>query len=255
MKKPAKIGCFAVLVMALLFFLGTLGVFIFADVIIEVAGKRIAENVVPGITGTGFFIGDVKSSVSHGKIRLTDVVIKNPEGYTGYAMKAGTVYIEVDMNSILTDKIVIKQVLIENVSVNYERTLSGSNIDAIQKNIEVRSSKPEQKSTADMDMETKTTGKGKAWVIRNFDLKKGSISIVVSISKSVSATVPLSDIHIENLGEVSGGKTLYEILPEIFTMLFSDILKAVSSGGFGPGIVDDLQKAPSSVIKTIKNLF
>ena len=251
MNKPAKIGRVALFGLAFLFFLAGLGIFIFADVIVEITGKRIAEKMVPEITGTGFSIGNVKSSIFHGKIRLTDVVLKNPEGYSDYALKAGTVYVEVDMNSIFTDKIVVKQVLIEDIRVNYELSLESSNIDAIQKNVEARSIPVQENETK---AEAPPGKKGKSWVIRNFDVRKGVVSVTV-ISKNVSTSVPLSDIHIENLGDSAEGKPLYELLPEIFTLLFSDILRAVSSAGFGSGIIDNMQKTPSSVIKTIKNLF
>ncbi|OGV45790.1 MAG: hypothetical protein A2017_17975 [Lentisphaerae bacterium GWF2_44_16] len=251
MKKPVKIGCIALLSMAFLFILAGLGIFIFADVVVEIAGKIIAKKMVSEITGTEFSIGNVKVSIFKGRIKLTDVVLKNPEGYSGSALNAGTVYVEVDMNSILTDRIVVKQVLIENIRVNYERRLESSNIDVIQKNIETRSASRPKSETA---TEAKSGKKGKTWVIRTFDVKKGVVSVTV-ISKNVSATVPLSDIHIENLGDSAEGKPLYELLPEIFTLLLSDILNAVSSAGFGSGIIDNIQKAPSSVIKTIKNLF
>ena len=67
---------------------------------------------------------------------LDQLIIKNPEGYeTAYAFSLPNIRVRVNRNSVLTDTIVIEEVLIDGPAITFEGSLLGSNLGDIQDNV------------------------------------------------------------------------------------------------------------------------
>lgn len=260
MTKIQKIGCVFVCLSAAAIVALLAAAFIFADVAIEVGGKTLVEKFVPPITGTKVSVGDIKSSIFQGKIKIIDFVIYNPEGYkSSNAFRIGTVAVDADMKSFMTDKIIIKSVLIDDVHVTYEQTLNGSNLNTIKKNVEAFT----KKNASAPSPEIPSAGedkKGRKCVIKTLDIRNGQVFAGVSIIGNVSTGVAIPDIHMENIGEETAGKkalSFGEAFVEIFKVVLNEIAGALGDGAlsFGNNVINELQKVPSGVLDNIKNIF
>lgn len=261
MKNLKKIGCIVICCFVVFVVAALAACFIFADVAVEVGGKKLIETFVPPITGTKVSVGNIKSAIFQGKIKITDIVIHNPQGYkTSNAFRIGTVAVDVNVKSIMTDKIIVNSVLIDDVHVTYEQTLSSNNLNDIKKNVEAFSKKPAQASQSP-EVSTATEGKkGKKCVIKTLDIKHGQVFAGVSIVGNVSTGVAIPDVHMENIGEETAGKkalTFTEAFVEIFKVVINEIAGALGDTAlsFGTNVIEELQKAPSGVIDNLKNIF
>ena len=79
----------------------------------------------------------VRVSPFTGLVHLKGLVVGNPEGFhTESAAQIGEFKVQVSLPSLLTDKIVIKEILIDGPQITYERSLRSDNFAALQKNVE-----------------------------------------------------------------------------------------------------------------------
>ncbi|MGY9015104.1 MAG: hypothetical protein ACKVG9_07415 [Rhodospirillales bacterium] len=95
-------------------------------------------------------------------------------------MKLGEVSIEVDPNSVTSDLIVIKQILIARPEITCELGDGGSNIDVLQRNVQKhvggsgsgKSTQPEAKKE-----------KGPKLIIENLIIRDGKVSVSAAFLK------------------------------------------------------------------------
>lgn len=98
--------------------------------------KTVAGNVVPGITGTPFRMGDFAFNFYTGRVRVGDVTLGNPSGYSPKeAFTLGELKVDMQVSSALSDTIVVDEVLVSDVFVSYVSKDGVNNFDAIMKNV------------------------------------------------------------------------------------------------------------------------
>jgi len=114
--------------------------------------KTAANQIVPGITGTGFNLGQFCLNFYNGKLCVGDVTLYNPEGYSpAEAFKLGELKVDVDVLSALSDTVVIEEIVIRDVFASYVSKDGINNFDVIMENV--------QKATAGEAEEEKTVPK------------------------------------------------------------------------------------------------
>ena len=103
------------------------------DAIIKTAVTKIGSAV----TGTKVEMDSFSSSFG-GTVELTGFRVANPEGYRDpYAFQVAQVRVGVDVGSLFSDKIEVREVLISGTKVNFELKLNGSsNLTDIKQNVE-----------------------------------------------------------------------------------------------------------------------
>ena len=113
------------------------GVAYWAYYSLDVIDKFALEYYGSGIAGVPVHVGHVAISPRNGRGSVTGVEIGNPPGFsTVHAAKLGEIRVAAD-SATLTDRIVhVSEVAIEAPVIVYERGDNGTNLDAIQKNIE-----------------------------------------------------------------------------------------------------------------------
>ena len=164
---------------------------------------------------------------STGKGSLHGLLIGNPEGFkTESAFKMDKVEVTLDTDSITSDTVVIKKIDILAPEVTYELGGGGSNINAIQNNVNafvkkyVGASKSNEKSAAQEG--------GTKMIIDHLYVKGGKVNISATLLGGNSMTVPLPDIHLKDIGKKENGATPGEVVKAIIGALNTAILKAVA---------------------------
>ena len=201
---------------------------------------------------------------STGKGSLHGLLIGNPEGFeTESAFKMDKVEVAMNTDSITSDTIVINKIDIQAPEATYELGGSGSNINAIQNNVDafVKNLMGDSKSA---EASAPEEG-GTKIVIDHVYVKGGKVNISASFLGGKSMSVPLPDIHLQDIGKEGDGATPGEVVQTIISALNKAILKAVSplnldkmgdvAGKTVKGVGQTLEKGAQGVTDTVKGIF
>ena len=153
-----------------------------------------------------------------GRASLKELVIGNPEGFkTPYLFRMGGLKVRLDVASLGSDTIVIKQIHVAGPEINYEKSLKTSNIGQLLKNLEGEE-KPPEKAEA-----------GKKVVIEDFLLEGGKIRLSATLTGGKSIMIPLPPIHMTDIGKESGGASPKEVITMVFSTVLGSVTKAVGA--------------------------
>jgi len=237
--------------------------------------KTGIETVGSKIAGVEITVENVSLSPLSGKGEIKGLVIGNPDGFkTDAAFKLGLTRVAVDLGSIFSDTIVIREITIEAPEITYEMSLSGSNVHALQKNVETfagtdqsgTEAKPEQTAEPEKEPESATED-GKKVVIESFVLTDAEIRLSATLLGGKAVTVPLPEVRLNDIGKQSDGKGVAEVVEEVFGAIAGSVKDAVTGSGklLGDGtekLKDSLEDAgkgakegASKAIEGVKGLF
>ena len=224
---------------------------------------QAVNTLGPKIIQAEVVLKETEIDAQSGKGIMRGLKIGNPQGFkTESIMRVDEIRLAIDVGSITEEVKIINEIAIEAPEITYELGGSGSNIDAIQKNVDafraeygLQSSEPEKKERAS---DTKL-------IIKNFIVRNGKINISASFLGGKSLTVPLADIHVKDIGKEQNGVAPGEAVKVMVDALKDGILSAVSPLSLGKvgevagdvvkgvgGLVEDGAK---EVIGAVKGLF
>ncbi len=224
------------------------------DAIIKTAVTKIGSAV----TGTKVEMDSFSSSFG-GTVELTGFRVANPEGYRDpYAFQVAQVRVGVDVGSLFSDKIEVREVLISGTKVNFELKLNGSsNLTDIKQNVETfagegggQPESPDQPAT--QEPEAAREAAQKKVVIRIVKVEGTELSVSSSLLNT-TVPLPLPPITLTDLGE---GKNFGETVNEFAAKMLAAILTAVSDSGLRldglKGIGDSLTEAGKGLGDSLK---
>lgn len=187
--------------------------------------KKGVESVGPRVTQTSVTLDAVNLSPFSGKGTLTGLNVGNPEGYKSENIfELGQIDIQVDTGTILSDKIIIDKIHIRQPAISYEKTLSGSNVKELQKNIEAFTG-PSDPAAPDPAPDA---GAKKQVVIRKLIIEDGTIYVG---ALGIGQTVSLPRIEMEDIGEEGDNITLAEAIDMVLTKVLGNIGSALTGVG------------------------
>ncbi len=187
------------------------------DKLVEMA----IENYGSEIIGARVQLDSVELDLAEGQAALNGLYISNPDGFkTDHAMKLDQVKVTLDIESITSDILIIKEVLIQRPVVVYEMATGGSNIDTLAKNA--------QEYTGN-EMQSEDNGRGPKLIIENLYINEGQISVSHRILKGKTLTAGLPRIHLQDIGKEENGASPAEVAEEIIGSIKSGVGTAVAS--------------------------
>jgi hypothetical protein len=240
----------------------------FIKTAIEEAGSRATQVSVT--------LNEVDTAnVLDGRVALRGLVVGNPAGFnTDSAFKLGEVSVKVDPASVMSDIIVINEVVIAAPQVTYEFAGSGSNIITIQKNVEKMAGGGSGGGASSGD------GGGKKVVIDNLYVRDGRVNVSADFLQGKETGTNLPTIHLKDIGKSSGGASptvvaeqvidaiakaatsavakldvgqIKEALQKELGAKMGDVQKKLEQGTGGAG--DAIKKGTEDAEKTLKGLF
>ncbi|MFO7821571.1 MAG: AsmA family protein [Lentisphaeria bacterium] len=195
---------------------------------LNAAVKAGVEKGGSHVLKTEVTLDSVKLSPFSGKGTLGGLRIKNPEGFTaGDAFVLDKVHVSLKPSSLLSDKIVIKEVMVDGPVITYNQALTKSNIGQLKKNIDAfvgEDKKAEQKP------EEKPVEKdeGKQITLEHFVLKNGKVSLTSNLVKGKSVTVALPRIELKNIGTDEKKASPAEVVKKVYTAILEAVVQAVN---------------------------
>ena len=189
------------------------GAFFYLDSLVK-NGIEIAGSQVLGTTVT---VDSVSISPINGTGSIAGLKIRNPEDFSSeYAIELGSIAVNLDVGSLLSDTIQIDSVIISNPEVTYENRITTDNIRALLNNL---SGDSDEAGAAPNASEGASTGV----VIVDLLMVDPQVNVVAAL---ITAPISLPDVHLENIGEEGDSVSFPEASRRVLAALSDSILSA-----------------------------
>ena len=167
--------------------------------------KKAITRVGPEMTGVSVEVDKVGISLADGRGEIGGLVIGNPRGYKGrHAFKLGSIVLALDKSSETADVVVIKELTIDAPDIVYDKGEDGSNVEAIQRNID------EYGKThfggEEKDQAANGDAAAKRFIIESLQIRNGKIRLT-----GRDTVMDLPTVQLRNVGKSQGGMTGGEI--------------------------------------------
>ena len=227
-----------------------LAVSLFLDSMVAGAVRTIG----PRVTGTPIALEKVNINLLRGRVELVGFKVGNPPGYQKPdAFVLESFVCRVQPGSLFSDKIVVEEVLIDGMTVDFEPNIAdGSNLAVIQRNVEkfAGGEKAEEPAEEPAVEESDDSGEKAAKKVVIRLLRVAGVGL--SMGSVVGITLP--EITLTDLGE---GRSMGEVIEEFYVALMrsvsevasSELLKATGEGLKKLG--DDVGQAGSDLGKSL----
>lgn len=236
------------LVLFVLIFAGIFGIYFYAGNIV----KKTVETLVPEITRTSAHIDEINFSLLKGEVLLSGLALGNPTGFKtpeSFSVKKINIYFQ--PKTLLQDKILINQVLIDGIHVTaeaqYQNKTITSNLTEIQKNVNSyieKNTNNSSKSEKEEKAESTTNQKSKQVVIKDLQINN---TVLTAGIMNQSVDIPILNIQKKNIGEEQDAQmtwqnTIVYILNTISSESVKESVKAVQQ---------IIQKNATTLINTV----
>ena len=194
------------------------------------------------LTGTEVALDGFSLSLRKGEAELKGLRIANPEGYqTPQILSLGSVYVRLDMRSLLKPVIVVEEIRIANPEIAYElKSVAHNNVSdllaAVNKNAAAAAAKPaadqtdatragtakpavssggsaKSASSSGGSAKSASSSGGKKVIINALNITGGKVSLGATFGgKGAAASVPLPAVTLKDIGREKGsqGKGIIE---------------------------------------------
>ncbi len=191
---------------------------------LDVIVKFALEHYGPDIAGVTVKVGHVEISPKDGRGMLKGIEIGNPPGFTTtHAARLGEVRLALDPATIREPLVHVREIAIEAPLIVYERAGKGTNLDAIQRNIEgyVARNVPVSDSG-----DKPAAGSGSfrhLFVIDRVSIRGAKVTMTNAGLRGQGITFDLPDIELRDLGKRQGGLTASQAASIVTNTLIAKI--------------------------------
>lgn len=191
----------------------------------------------------------VSLSPLSGKGELTGLVVGNPEGFkTPHALKVGTASLVVNPASLLAEKIVVQSLKADGAKITLEGSLGSSNLGKLQENLDAYVT-----ALLGAAEQNKKAAPGKKLQVNELIISNATIHLSLTMLGGKSATVPLPEIKLNNLGQGAEGVTPAEVVKVVMKDVLGKTTTAVT--GYLSGGGKTLLDGAKGVTKGLGDLF
>lgn len=218
MKKILIIG--AILIVAVV----GVGVYVFMSSLDSVV-KAAVEQIGSEATGTKVTLNEVEISPTSGFGALRGFRMTNPQGFAeGDAFKFDEINLTIDISTLLSDPVVIKEIVIEKPEITYAIGEGTSNVDEIQKNVNDYAGAKDSGSGGGG-----SSSEGPKLIIENLYMRNGTVTVSAPEMTDETLSAPLPDIHLTDIGKDDRGATPGEVARQAMAAIVDAAKQAVQS--------------------------
>ena len=210
-------------------FLSTILIFIVLFyVLIEFIGDRLIKNILENNISSSLNrdVSIEKLSIDYlnGQADARGINLLN-KNFEGYLVRIDNIKVNLDTFSIFSNDVIINNVLLDNININYYFNFSEQIISD-----NVRSLEQELRN------KTSYSNSNKYFNIKNLNAKNISLS-AKSPNLDFEKTITLNDMSFNNIGNTSQSKNYKDVLKEVFNDTVNLVKEKVLSGN----VLDKLQ--------------
>jgi len=214
------------------------------DTIVETA----IETVGPKLTKTSLQLEKVSLRPLLGSGSVNGLVLGTPEGYKAeYTIKMDKAELSISPGSLLSDKIVVKSIVVESPEIILEGGLKDNNLTAIQNNVTAAVGAG---GTAQAPATEGEAAAQKKLQGDHFKFSGAKVHLRLSMLAGKNVTITAPDVELTNLGTGPEGITSAELVKLAMTKLTGDILIAAakSVGELGKEAANAAGKAATDAV-------
>ena len=218
--------------------------------------KSGIETFGPRVLKAPVTLDSARISVFSGAGELQGFTVGNPQGFkTDHAFKMDRLKVELDVGSVTSDKIHIKNVLIDSPNIVFEGTLGKSNLSQLQTNAKafVPADTGGQKESS--------SSKGKKIQIDYLKIQNASIRVSMAILQGKKLTIPLPTLNLKDIGkdkEAGVGDVIAEVLGAVNKAVIPAVQGGLANiGGIlnGGAAGDLIKQGTGGDMDKLKGLF
>lgn len=201
----------------------------------QTLGPRVqaaVEEVGTRTTGVPVTLAEADTSgLLGGDLVLRRLVIANPPGFkSDGVLKVGEIRMNIDLPTVLSDTVVVNELVITAPQVVYEFARGTSNIGTIQQNVRKAKS---QGDGGPPPPEAAEDGAKKV-VIENVYVRDGAVNASADFLQGKAVGTPLPALHLTGVGKDSGGKLPRQVAEQILAAIALSATEAVAKLNIGP---------------------
>jgi hypothetical protein len=215
-----------IFIFALIVVVAVAGVYLYAslDNIIRTAIEQIGSD----LTQTQVVLDAVEISPTSGSGALRGFRVTNPQGFSDDdAFRFSEVSVSVDISTIRSDPVLIREMVIDGPRIVYEFAGGTSNLDTLKGNVE--------RKTGDAGGDrTAGGGNGPKIVIENLYLRNGRVGVSAPVLAQ-RKEVPLPTVHLTGIGRDGKGATPAQVAQAIVDAILANARKAATDANLDLG--------------------
>jgi len=202
-------------------------VFVSDNLIKNVLQKNISTSLNRNVS-----IEKLNINYFKGEADIKEIQLSNKE-FDGYLINIKNIKVRLDAFSIFSNNILIRNILLKDIRVNYYFNYDGlkilDNVRSFQK---------------DLGNKTSNSHSNKYFNIENLDAKNISLA-VLSPDLNFEKTFTLNDMNFRNIGNANTSKNYKDILKEIF----KDTMNTIEGKVLNDNILNELQNYNPKLIE------
>lgn len=189
--------------------------------------RSAVETYGPQVTKSEVKLGSVNVSPFSGNASLSNLVVGNPQGFKApSAFTLGAMSVSLDVRSLLSDTVAIREIVISAPEITYELGPRGSNLAALQQNVEAYAGA----GAKDGSGTPQAQGGGKKVIIDRLRVEKSKLNVSVGVPlQAQSTTVVLPDIDMRDIGKKDQGVSMADVVEKILEEVNRNAAKAVAN--------------------------
>jgi len=188
--------------------------------------KSNIENTTSEMLDTSVEVNGVAISILDGTGTIKGVTVHNPEGFSNNpAAKLQQISMKVDLYSLLSDTIIVKEIQIQKPHFYYEQKVSGSNLNTLTDNLGGSSSS------------------GTSLIVDHLLVENGRVTLTAEIGGENTVEGNFSNIEVEGIGR-NGNNTVEQTIKEIL----EPILKKAAEEAIKQGMMDKAKDAVEGLL-------
>jgi len=196
------------------------------------------ESTGSEILQTRLSVDNVSISLFNGTGTIEGLTIANPEDFeSGEAITITSIEMKIDLSTILSNTVVVDQIKIQQLDVNYYLKPTGSNLGELLNNLENYS--------ADATDETESS-----MIIELFVMEESSVTVDTQFEELQTIRVNLPYVEQEGIGR-GENQNITEVIQTILKIMISRVADVAFEAVKNEGADKLLDKAGDA----IKNLF
>lgn len=203
-------------------------IFVIGGLIISFSFDGIVKSSIESSTaemlGTSVSVEEVDISILDGTGTITGITIQNPEPFSSNhpAVQLQQVSLSIDLTTLLSDVIVIREMRISSPELYFEQRASGNNFNTLNNRMNASSSG------------------GTAVAIDYLLVENGQILLSADVGNGKSAEVGFSRIEIEGIGR-DGNNTMEQTIQQVLEPILQKAVKEALEQGLMDQAKDKLQ--------------
>lgn len=208
--------------------------------------KAVIERYGTEATQASVTVKSVKLSVTAGSGELNTLAVKNPKGFSSAdAITLGDIKVALDLATLQSNTIVVKDVTVLQPSVLYEYAGGGGNLETIQKNVQSYAAKfsggkTEPNKSAGDPGQSASTQPEKKVIIENLVIRDGKVAVTHQALQGRTLSANLPTIQLKDIGKDKGGATPAEVAEKVIGAISAQASRVASA---------ELQKQAGDLLK------